>query len=166
MRLRRGFLITFLLFLDFDFQLTDDLREREEDGVGQAVLEGGVAEFEVAGADAAVAEGGVHRDPGVVEIHLGPHVEAERAERFGVDQPDDDSRRDAERSADRGEQDGVFGAVAAFAFGGFGRGGEDLRVVSFFEGVVDIAFGSDRFGPIGGGVFGRFFSHGLDCRVV
>ena len=125
-----------------------------------------MTKLEVADADATVAEGGVHRDPGAVDVHLSPHVETERPERFGVDQPDDDSRRDAQSSSECCQEDSVLGAVAAFAFRRFGRRGERLRVVRFFECVVEVSLGGNRFFPWRGRVFSRFFGHRDDNRIV
>ena len=68
--------------------------------------------------------------PSVVGMDLIPHVIAESLQPFDVDQSNHDATRNTGRSAHRGGQDSVLGAVASQIAGDFiGRGKCDPKVL-------------------------------------
>ena len=92
------------------------LAEHADDG--QKCLERGDAvetrfgELDVDGVDLGLVIGSVDGHPAAVDVDLVPEVEAESAERFDVDQANNDTGRHSRGAAHGGGQHAVFGAVA------------------------------------------------------
>lgn len=151
---------------DVDFQFANDFEDGEEGAVGIDASEGAVGDFDMAGTDGTLADGPVESVPVAADEDFGPHMVAETGGLFDVDQPHGDASGYAGGSAQGGQQDSVFGAVAATGIDDFvGAGKADGEVL---VGHVLIDPGFEEVGSFPGifEAFGGLFDDGADLRVV
>ncbi len=87
-----------------------------------------MGQLDVSHTRAAFSLGGVQGQPGAIDPKFVPHVIAEGAQGWHIDQAHDDTSRNSPRSGHGGQQHGMFGAVPLSRPGNFGsrsqRGGE------------------------------------------
>ncbi len=75
----------------------------------------------------------------ISHIHFGPHVIAELLRGRHINQADGYPGRDAAGTAQRGQQNRVFGAIAFTGLGHFGGSGKNLGIILFLCNCARIA---------------------------